>query len=177
MRAAAARGGGLLTTPRDVYKARERATGDILALKIIDFENAEDDVEDIQKEIRMLSQCNSAHITKYFGSHLQGSKLYIAMEFMAGGAVEKLMKPKPFEEQYVAVLMREGTQLLRHLPRSRHLPPVLKGLEYVAVALACGPAHVPQGALVASSRERLFAAHSHASAVHARSGQDPSVRQ
>jgi hypothetical protein len=36
-----------------------------------------------------------------------GSKLYIAMEFMEGGAVEKLMKPKAFEEMYVAVLMRE----------------------------------------------------------------------
>ncbi len=45
----------------------------------------------------------------------QGSKLYIAMEFMEGGAVETLLKPRPFEEQYVAVLMRE----------------ILRGLEYM----------------------------------------------
>lgn len=69
----------------------------------------------LQKEIRMLSQCNSPYITKYFGSHLTGSKLYIAMEFMEGGAVEKLLKPKPFEEVYVAVLIRE----------------ILKGLDYM----------------------------------------------
>ncbi len=37
------------------------------------------------------------------------------MEFMEGGAVETLLKPRPFEEQYVAVLMRE----------------ILRGLEYM----------------------------------------------
>ncbi len=99
----------------DVYRAKDRTTGEEIALKIIDFENAEDDVEDIQKEISMLSQCNSPHITRYFGSYLKGSRLFIAMEFMGAGALDKLMKPRPFEEVYVAVLLRE----------------ILKGLDYM----------------------------------------------
>ena len=91
----------------DVYKARDKASGDVIALKIIDFENAEDDVEDIQREISMLSQCNSPHITRYFGSYLKGSRLFIAMEFMGGGALDKLLRPRPFEEPFVAILLRE----------------------------------------------------------------------
>lgn len=54
-----------------MYRAKDRTSGEEIALKIIDFENAEDDVEDIQKEISMLSQCNSPYITKYFGSYLK----------------------------------------------------------------------------------------------------------
>lgn len=34
------------------------------------MEEADDEIEDIQQEIKVLSQCDSAFVTRYYGSYL-----------------------------------------------------------------------------------------------------------
>ncbi|CAA2968692.1 germinal center kinase 1-like [Olea europaea subsp. europaea] len=75
----------------DVYKGFDKELNKEVAIKVIDLEESEDEIEDIQKEIAVLSQCRSPYITEYYASILHQTKLWIIMEYMAGGSVADLV--------------------------------------------------------------------------------------
>ncbi|KAL7629630.1 Serine/threonine-protein kinase PAK 6 [Parahypoxylon ruwenzoriense] len=90
-----------------VYKGVERRSGQAVAIKIIDIESAEDEVEDIIQEIAILSELQSPYVTKYYGSYAKGAELWIVMEFCSGGSCADLMKPGIIGEDYIAIIIRE----------------------------------------------------------------------
>ncbi|KAK2751931.1 putative protein serine/threonine kinase [Onygenales sp. PD_40] len=90
-----------------VYKGVDKRTGQSVAIKIIDVENADDEVEDIIQEISILSELNSPYVTKYHGSFLKGSDLWIIMEFCSGGSCCDLMRAGLITEDYIMIILRE----------------------------------------------------------------------
>jgi len=99
----------------EVFKGYDKRSKVPVAIKIIDLEDAEDEIEDIQQEISILSQLDSSCITKYYGSYIKDNYLWIVMEYCSGGSCLDLMVPGPFEEIFIAIILRE----------------ILKGLEYL----------------------------------------------
>ncbi|XP_074205155.1 mitogen-activated protein kinase kinase kinase kinase 1-like [Camelus bactrianus] len=59
-------GGG---TYGEVFKARDKVTGDLVALKMVKMQ-PDDDVSTLQKEILILKTCRHANIVAYHGSYL-----------------------------------------------------------------------------------------------------------
>ncbi|KAF3667924.1 Serine/threonine-protein kinase 24 [Capsicum annuum] len=87
-----------------------------VAIKVIDLEESEDEVEDIQKEIAVLSQCRSPYITEYYGSYLHQTKLWIIMEYMAGGSVADLIQPnQPLDELSIACILCDLLHAIEYL--------------------------------------------------------------
>ncbi|CAI6000379.1 unnamed protein product [Closterium sp. NIES-65] len=99
----------------DVFKGIDKETGKQVAVKIIDLEEAEDDVEDIQKEIALLAECRAPNITRYYGSSVHNTKLWIVMEFMAGGSVADLLQEAPLDEASIAYILHDLLQALEYL--------------------------------------------------------------
>ncbi|EON62980.1 STE/STE20/YSK protein kinase [Coniosporium apollinis CBS 100218] len=90
-----------------VYKAIEKSTGEMVAIKHIDLEGGDDDIREIQQEIALLSTCASPFVTQYKTSFVRGVKLWIVMEYLGGGSCLDLLKPGPFTEAQIAIIMRE----------------------------------------------------------------------
>ncbi|CAL5393467.1 unnamed protein product [Camellia sinensis] len=100
----------------DVYKAFDKELQKLVAIKVIDLEESEDEIDDIQKEIAVLSQCRSPYITEYYGSYLQQTKLWIIMEYMAGGSVADLIQPsQPLDEPSIACILRDLLHAIEYL--------------------------------------------------------------
>ena len=105
----------------------DKRTGQAVAIKVIDVENAEDEVEDIIQEISILSELHSPYVTQYHGSYLKGSDLWIVMEFCSGGSCGDLMKPGLIGEDYISIIIRELLLVLDYLHGDKKLHRDIKG--------------------------------------------------
>lgn len=105
----------------------DKRTGQSVAIKIVDVENADDEVEDIIQEISILSELNSPYVTKYHGSFLKGSDLWIIMEFCSGGSCSDLMRAGRLTEEYIMIILRELLLGLDYLHSDNKLHRDVKG--------------------------------------------------
>ncbi|CAR24473.1 putative serine/threonine protein kinase KIC1 [Lachancea thermotolerans CBS 6340] len=99
-----------------VYKGYYIKTNRVCAIKVLNLDSADDEVEDVQKEVQFLSSLKQVpNITHYYGSYLNNTELWVIMEYCAGGSLRTLLRPGKIGEQYIGVIMRELLIALMHI--------------------------------------------------------------
>jgi serine/threonine-protein kinase 24/25/MST4 len=105
-----------------VCKAQDRLTGSLVAIKIINLEDAGDEVDDVHQEIAVMSNMNCPQLTKYFSSYVLGVNLWIVMEYLEAGSLLDIIKEKgPLQEPFVAYIMKELLSALAYLHAERKI--------------------------------------------------------
>lgn len=91
-----------------VYKGYHKTTKHVVAIKVLNLDTEPEEVAEVQQEIQFLSEIKQVpNVTHYYGSFLVDTKLWIIMDYCAGGLIRTLLKLGVFEEQYIGVVLRE----------------------------------------------------------------------
>lgn len=83
----------------------------------------------------MLSECQSAYVTRYITSYTSGPDLCIAMEYLGGGSVHDLIETAPLEESFVAIITRELLKACDYLHSNGKIHRDIKSV--ICFALLC----------------------------------------
>lgn len=98
----------------DVYRGMNLHTKEVVAVKEIDLEESKDDILTIRREVMALADGASCkQMTGYRGTCVNGSVLWIIMEYVAGGSVYDkyhLRGSGCVPEPHCAVILREVTR-------------------------------------------------------------------
>ncbi|KAL3232109.1 Sporulation-specific protein 1 [Nakaseomyces bracarensis] len=76
----------------DVYKAQDTWSNSVVAVKVVNLENSEEDVDLLAQEIFFLAELRSPHITTYITTVIEDVSMWIAMEYCGGGSVSDLLR-------------------------------------------------------------------------------------
>ncbi|KAI7985507.1 Serine/threonine-protein kinase fray2 [Camellia lanceoleosa] len=101
-----------------VHRALCIPLNEIVAIKILDFERDNCDLNNISREAQTMVLVDHPNVLKSHCSFVRDHNLWVIMPFMAGGSCLHILKaayPDGFEEVVIATVLRE----------------VLKGLEYL----------------------------------------------
>eukprot|EP01095_Lingulamoeba_sp_RSL-Kostka_P018188 TRINITY_DN9867_c0_g2_i1.p1 TRINITY_DN9867_c0_g2~~TRINITY_DN9867_c0_g2_i1.p1 ORF type:complete len:662 (-),score=236.78 TRINITY_DN9867_c0_g2_i1:213-2198(-) len=113
-----------------VYKAtkQDKDGVTVVAIKIISIDDT-NVLEDVRKEIKILSECHNSNIVNYLGSYFKDDNLWISMEYCGGGSVSDLcmIMQASLTENQIALIIRECLKGLQYLHRQRKIHRDIKG--------------------------------------------------
>lgn len=100
-----------------VYKAKSKSEGRIVALKIPQEKFIGDPrfVRRFHREAEVLSHLDHPNIVKVFDHGNEGDTHYIAMEFLEGDGLDKMIETRKLAANTVVDIMRRVAEALRHI--------------------------------------------------------------
>ncbi|KAK1423278.1 hypothetical protein QVD17_18576 [Tagetes erecta] len=107
-----------------VYRALCVPLNMIVAIKVLDLEKCNNDLDGIRREVQTMSLINHPNLLRSYCSFTTGHHLWVVMPFMAGGSCLHIMKtsyPEGFEEPVIATVLREVLKALVYLHAHGHI--------------------------------------------------------
>lgn len=138
----AARGGKLTQPPTDlyfrektvgsgsfgtVYQGRCKITKDVVAIKVINLETSEDEIEDLMGEVSILTDVQAKHCVQFYGAYVRKAEIWIVMELCGGGSVQDLTKCFNIPENDCATIVKGTMRGLQWLHENRMIHRDIKG--------------------------------------------------
>ncbi|CAM8927614.1 unnamed protein product [Rhodiola kirilowii] len=101
-----------------VYRALCVPLNEIVAIKVLDLEKCNNDLDRIRREVQTMTLINHANLVRAHCSFTTDHSLWVVMPYMAAGSCLHIMKsayPDGFEEPVIAILLRETLRALVYL--------------------------------------------------------------
>ncbi|XP_065876901.1 uncharacterized protein [Euphorbia lathyris] len=101
-----------------VYRALCIPLNEIVAIKVLDLERCNNDLDGIRREVQAMTLMDHPNVLRAHCSFTAGHSLWVVMPYMAGGSCLHIMKssyPEGFEEPVIATLLRETLKALVYL--------------------------------------------------------------
>ncbi|XAR51872.1 Non-specific serine/threonine protein kinase [Bertholletia excelsa] len=107
-----------------VYRALCIPLNERVAIKVLDLERCNNDLDGIRREVQTMSLIDHPNVLRAHCSFTTGHNLWVVMPYMAGGSCLHIMKsacPEGFEEAVIATLLREVLKALVYLHAHGHI--------------------------------------------------------
>ncbi|KAK9925307.1 hypothetical protein M0R45_033635 [Rubus argutus] len=107
-----------------VYRALCMPLNEIVAIKVLDLEKCNNDLDGIRREVHTMTLINHPNLLRAHCSFTAGHSLWVVMPYMAGGSCLHIMKssyPEGFEEPVIATLLHEVLKALVYLHAHGHI--------------------------------------------------------
>ncbi|GME81040.1 unnamed protein product [Ambrosiozyma monospora] len=100
----------------DVYKGKVMDTGETVAVKVINMESTDEELELLYLEMNLLRDMRSPFITRVYDTCLQDVLMCIVMEFCGGGSCVDLIRTyKKIDETAISFIMKDTLRGLQYL--------------------------------------------------------------
>ncbi|RDX62612.1 Serine/threonine-protein kinase fray2, partial [Mucuna pruriens] len=107
-----------------VFRALCIPLNEIVAIKVLDLEKCNNDLDGIRREVQTMSLIDHPNVLRAHCSFTAGHNLWVVMPYMAGGSCLHIMKstyPEGFEEPVIATLLLEVLNALVYLHAHGHI--------------------------------------------------------
>ncbi|XP_071709878.1 serine/threonine-protein kinase BLUS1-like isoform X2 [Rutidosis leptorrhynchoides] len=107
-----------------VYRALCIPLNEIVAIKVLDLEKCNSDLDGIRREVQTMSLIDHPNLLRAYCSFTTGQSLWVVTPYMAAGSCLHIMKSsfqEGFEERVIATLLLEVLKALVYLHRHGHI--------------------------------------------------------